>query len=132
MKHLESEQQKIFAIQLRQMERLGCFKHLPFFKFTAIPDMGKRTPAQGKRNKDMGYLAGWPDISLVWKSGEYPKIGFLEFKSETIELGKRTKGALSDSQKTFKADCDAAGILYEVVYSANDAFEVLKLWGVIR
>lgn len=131
-RQIESREQTVFATALRNMEKCGRFNHLPFFKFTAIPEMGKRTPRQGKRNKDMGYLAGFPDLSFFWisETGKQ-EFGFIEFKARYKDLlGGNYKGELSPSQKLFKADCEAHGIRYEVAYTAEEAFEVLRKWGV--
>lgn len=130
--HHESCEQIAFSSALRLMERCKRFKHLKFFKFNAIPQTNRQSKMQGRRNKDLGYLAGFPDLSFFWVDNENKQhFGFIEFKARFKPLsGPTYKGQLSPAQKEFKADCEAVGIKYEVAYSSPEGFEILRLWGV--
>jgi hypothetical protein len=48
-----------------------------------------------------------------------------------LELKSR-KGRLSPAQLEFRAACLAAGALYAVARSTDEAIEVLRSWGAVR
>ena len=52
------------------------------------------------------------------------RAAFLELKSPT--------GSLSPAQREFRAACLAAGAVYEVARSTDEANAVLRAWGAVR
>ena len=65
---------------------------------------------------------GLADIMVFCKE-PIPRVLFLEVKT--------LSGVQLPSQKIFQANCEAHGILYAIVRSANEAYEVLRGIGVL-
>jgi hypothetical protein len=82
------------------------------------PIPGKRTPAQGKRAKDMGLRAGVDDWFVLWR-GSYVGIEF-----------KVKHGRQSDAQDGWAADLAALGFRRYVVRSLDELVAVLEREGV--
>jgi len=65
-------------------------KHLkyqyPDIIFTCAPGNAKN-PLQGKRNKMLGYLKGWPDLFIAFPANTYCGL-FVELKTSTGKLDK--------------------------------------------
>lgn len=89
--------QKPFAVTLRRkIHERSIFDKNPgliVFEFTGQPEMLKKSARQGKHDKDLGYRAGWFDITIIycWE-GKASQMAFIEAK---------WKNGYSDSQKDF-------------------------------
>ncbi len=70
----------------------------------------------------MGVRAGVPDFTLILPSSG--KAAFLELKSR--------KGRLSPAQREFREACMAAGALWAMARTTDEAIEVLRSWGAVR
>lgn len=99
-------------------------------KVAAIPDLiyfhpangGKRPINTARRLKDIGVLAGVPDLVFV-----YPGTSVTYF----MEV-KTAKGSLSKEQRTFRDRCLALGHNWALVRSRDEAQDVLTKWGLLR
>lgn len=81
------------------------------------PNGGSRNRAEAVKLKQMGVVAGIPDLHLPVKKGNY--IGLY------IEM-KYNKGRLEESQKTMLKALAAAGHYCVVCYGAEEAINILK------
>ena len=105
MKYDESYIQKIVVNYVRRA--------FPQVLFTCAPAVAKRA-RQGKENKLMGYLAGWPDLTFaVAKHGYYGL--FIELKTET--------GKISTDQQVILKALNDSGYKAIVCRSAEQAIE---------
>ena len=77
-----------------------------------------RSAIQGAREKAMGAVAGWPDITVIGRDF----VGFLEVKAP--------KGVLSAKQREVHETLRALGHRVAVVRSCEDVSQALALWGV--
>lgn len=80
---------------------------------------GKRSIVAAVLAKDMGQLAGFPDLIIMWPFG---RVGFIELKAP--------KGVFSKDQKDFRAWAECAGHLWAEVRDIIEFKAVLKGWGV--
>lgn len=67
----------------------------------------------GRTLKDIGKIAGAPDLCFVWQHGAL----FIEMKT--------TKGQLSNEQKLFKEWCTSQSVPYELARSLHEAKAIL-------
>ena len=81
------------------------------------PNGGSRNKQEAVKLKQMGVLAGIPDLHLPVKKGRY--IGLY------IEM-KYNKGRLEESQKEMLKELAAAGHYCVVCYGAEEAINILK------
>jgi hypothetical protein len=91
----------------------------------AVPNGGKRSPAQGARLKKMGVLAGVSDLILITQGAT----DFIEVKLRKSWLVK-SDTTQSDSQKRFEERLTALGGRYWVVRSLEEYVEILDRRGV--
>ena len=89
----------------------------PGLLVAAIPNGGNRDAITGRKLKDEGVLAGFPDI-LVARQGKSHPMLFIEMKS--------AKGKLSESQKTIKEKLEWEGYLVVVCHSWEEAKEAVE------
>lgn len=97
----------------------------PCVRFTHAVNEGKRNIIAAKKAKDMGQLAGFPDLWFGWPMG---MSGFIELK-RPASPGKRA-GVLSDSQKDFRNWARENGHLWNECQSVNEVYATLKGWGI--
>ncbi len=83
------------------------------------PNGGLRAKSTATRLKDMGVLAGWPDLQLIDEQG---RTYFLEVKAP--------KGSLSAEQRAFRDECLTRLIPFAVVHSIDEASRTLAAWGI--
>ena len=79
----------------------------------------------GRKCKEMGAKAGWPDLIFVWK----PTF-FVELKPPLDKLRGTAKGVLSKTQRDQFPIIEATGTHVHIVYSLDDLVEVLRAEGV--
>ena len=79
------------------------------------------SPRQGRQFKALGVKAGVPDLILVLATGE---VRWMEVK--------RKDGRLSDAQKEWHEFLNQNGQRAVVVYSFEEAVEILTMWGCFR
>lgn len=127
VRHPESSLVQIpFARGLRHFidSKIIYAKHpeLEFFEFTASAETGAKSPQAGLRNKQLGYKAGWLDLSFVWKfRGQNPDFGFIECKSKD--------GYLSPMQKALILNFARTGVRHGIIRSPQDGYALLNSWG---
>jgi hypothetical protein len=80
---------------------------------------GRAGAIDGKRRKEMGQLAGFPDIFIMLGD----RCFFVEVKAEGNGLTK--------DQRAFRDHCKAQGVPFAVCRSIDDAAETLREWGLI-
>lgn len=102
-----------FANIMRQMTIEGTYQGV----WLHIPNEGKRHRITGAISRALGLIPGAADYLFVNDVGA----AFLEFKSD--------KGRQNDNQRAFQVWCDAAGVRYEVVRSADEGLSMLRQWG---
>lgn len=73
-----------------------------------IPNGGKRNAREAEQFKKMGTKAGFPDLALFKKKGDYGAL-FIEMKAE--------KGSISDKQENVLASLQKLGYKVEIVNS---------------
>jgi hypothetical protein len=76
---------------------------------------GKISAIAGKREKDMGYISGTPDLTIFPTNG---KPFFVEFKTK--------EGRLSQSQKDWACWCSTNEYDYYVCRSANEFLDIIR------
>ena len=81
---------------------------------------GVKGAITGKRNREMGILPGFPDLSLSPRSKPVP---------HGLEV-KTPKGRQTPAQKAIQADFEARGWPYCIVRSVDDVTQALHDWGV--
>lgn len=99
-------------------------------KVAAIADLiyfhpangGKRPISVARRLKDIGVVAGVPDLILI-----HPKTGLTYF----VEV-KTEKGSLSKEQRSFRDRCLALGHPWALVRSRDQFQDVATEWGLLR
>jgi VRR-NUC domain len=89
----------------------------PGLLVAAIPNGGNRNAITGKKLKDEGVMAGFPDILVARQGKDYPML-FIEMKS--------AKGRLSESQKEVKKRLEWEGYLVVVCHSWEEAKEAVE------
>lgn len=88
------------------------------FVWCHVPNGGYRTKAEGGVFKALGVIAGWPDISILWRSrGLY------------IEL-KREGGKLTENQNNCHERIILAGGCVAVCHSLREVQDMFKVWGI--
>lgn len=83
------------------------------------PNGGKRHPAEARKFRDMGVLAGVPDLTFILPGG---LVGFIELKAG--------KNGLEATQRAFAEAAIAAGAAWQLCRSLSDVETTLKAWGV--
>jgi hypothetical protein len=86
-----------------------------------VPNGGKRSVVAGRRLRQEGMVAGFPDL-IVWVPGG--RIGFLEIKA--------AKGRVSEAQEREIAQLREDGFPAEVVRSVDEALAAVRKWGWLR
>lgn len=99
------------------------FTIMPGVVFHSVPNEGKRTPRLGDRLKRMGLLPGAGDLDFV-----LPPHG----RAAYLELKNGKDGQLTPEQIAFGEAVVAAGGLYAVAYTFEQAAATLREWGAIR
>lgn len=87
----------------------------------AIPNGGQRSKTEAAIFKGLGVKPGVADFGFVLPGG---RAAFLELKSR--------KGRLSPAQRDFREACTAAGALWAMARTTDEAIEVLRSWGAVR
>ncbi len=87
-----------------------------------VPNEGKRSPAYGKKLKDMGLKAGVFDWWFIEPQTQIARC---------MEL-KANKNKLTPTQIDFKTKCDDAGVDYAVCYNLEECEASLKAWGLVK
>lgn len=82
-----------------------------------IPNEGRRSQATGKKLKQMGMLAGVPDLHLPVPKGAYHSL-YIEMKYDD--------GRISKDQKEFISYAADLGNYCCVCYTATEAIEILR------
>jgi hypothetical protein len=85
-----------------------------------IPNEGKRSPRTGAFLKRLGMRAGAPDFALILPNGAP---AFLELK--------KPKKYPDANQRSFRTDCEAIGVAYEIARTPEEARTILEEWGAI-
>lgn len=80
---------------------------------------GGRSKVEAAILKGLGVRAGVADLCFVQPGGQ---ASFIELKAE--------KGSPSQSQKTFRDDCDRQGIPYAVCKSLAEVQGTIRAWGI--
>ena len=88
--------------------------------FFAVPNGEWRTPGAGARLKATGVVAGVADLVVIIRG-----------KAHLLEL-KSAKGRLSPEQWAFREAAVAAGAVYEVARTPEQAKGILASWGALR
>ena len=109
MRELEHREQCAFIRWVR-------YAH-PGLLVAAIPNGGNRDAITGKKLKDEGVMAGFPDILVARQGKAYPML-FIEMKS--------AKGKLSESQKEVKGRLESEGYLVVVCHSWEEAKKAVE------
>ena len=132
-RYIENQLQESFVATFREMQKKGVFKTVPdleYIELMGMPNFGakdkepKKRIMRGAMNKRMGYKAGWPDITIIWKlKDKNPRFGFIEVKAPD--------GVLSDSQKELHPLLVAANIPLAVMRKHDDGMKALKRWGLL-
>src|SRR5580765_5036876 len=86
----------------------------------AVPNGEWRTPGAGARLKATGVVAGVADLVLIIKGRAY-----------LLEL-KTAKGRLSPEQIAFAEAARAAGGVYAIARTPEEAKQILASWGALR
>lgn len=86
-----------------------------------VPNGGSRNPIEGAKMKQLGVMAGWPDVSIYGPLLASPMAFFMEVKS--------AKGRLSDCQRTVMDRLADMGFRVAVVRSVDDAEACAREWG---
>lgn len=92
--------------------------YYPELLWFAVPNGGRRSPADGKRFKDMGVRAGVYDIFVSEPTPVYP--GFY------VEMKAPKSGGLSKDQVKFRDDAVKRGYLCRDFDSALSAFIAIE------
>lgn len=87
-----------------------------------VPNGEARSPATGAKLKAMGVRPGYADFALVIPGAG--RSAFLELKSD--------KGRTSKEQRAFREDVEAAGALYAIARTPEEAQDILGSWGALR
>lgn len=103
----------------RELWKLIEAYRLPHVLCWHTPNGQKRGFREQRTAKEMGMLAGVPDLAYVAKFS----VGFLELKRED--------GRLSDDQLDFMSTAGFHGINVDVAYSVIEAAQILQIRGVL-
>jgi len=116
MEYRESAEQKIFVRWFKT--QYPQFSKLIY----SIPNEGKCKPHIGQIRKDMGKLAGIPDICIAVPTMTRPGL-YIEMKSINEE-GK--KSGLSTAQREIHLELKKVGYRVETCWTADEAIAVAK------
>lgn len=116
------------AISEHQLQRAflywfnGIPNRLPAAKLPGVvcwhtPNGGARDGAEAKRFKELGVLAGIPDVFMLWG-----RLHALEFK-------RPGGGRLSPAQLDLHPRLEAAGAFVRTVDSLDEAKKIVRDWG---
>ncbi len=83
-----------------------------------VPNGGKRNVREAKRFKEMGVVAGIPDLICLWA---FKNIGFIEVKAG--------RGTTTDRQAEIHDRLDDMHFHVAVAWSVSDALALLSRWG---
>ena len=86
----------------------------------AVPNGGPRSARQGKRLKDEGMLAGYPDLIIDYPAHGYPGL--------RIETKRVEKGVISPEQRRVIRALRSAGYAVAVARGCDEALDVLKAY----
>ena len=113
----EANLQKEFRDYLTSLSIDGSIN----FVWFSVPNnfSGNYSPIFGSVQKATGLIAGAPDMIFMWDGGS----GAIEFKSK--------KNKQTDAQILFEKWCIKCGVKYEIARSFEDAFNIIKKWGLI-
>lgn len=101
--------------QLQQM-CVRYFRYVyPQYIIYATPNGGTRNPAEAKRLKAEGVLAGVADLTILLPQG---KIIYIEMK---VKGNRQT-----DNQKAFQQKAEALGYKYYVCYSFDEFKAIIE------
>ena len=92
------------------------YKNLAFLLHHS-PNGGRRTALEGRRFKEMGTRAGFPDLQLCFPNRRFHGL-FIELKSKT--------GRQQPSQRKMQALLERAGYFYKVVRDFNQFRECIR------
>ncbi len=94
---------------------------------THVPNTARRSPREGARFKEMGMVAGYPDLIVHGKGG---RTWLIEVKAppQRLKSGKlsEAKPNLSPEQRAVISDLAALGIPVLVARSIEDVAKALK------
>ncbi len=116
-KQLERQEQKE-VIKWAKWQKYGNYKVSDLLHHS--PNGGKRDAREGKHFKEMGTLAGFPDLILFVPRSEYHGL-FIEMKQKG---GKASD--VSDSQNAIAARLTEQGYKFVVCFGANHAIDEIK------
>jgi hypothetical protein len=105
-----------FADRMRVVVDNGSYRGI----WCHIPNEGKRGVLSQLVIRAMGLIKGAPDYMFMGTWGH----GVIEFKDG--------KNNLEDYQRYFRYWCERDGVNHATVWSAEQAFEVLKKWGALE
>lgn len=94
----------------------------PDVKFFHPPNGGLRGPVEAANFKAMGVSPGVPDLCFVMPDGE----------TRWMEIKALKKGKLEDAQKEWHDFLNRVKQRCVVVWSLEEAIEILTLWGVFK
>lgn len=94
----------------------------PNVRFFHVPNESKAAPQYRKSLNEMGVSAGVPDLLFVLETGEV----------RWMELKNLSRGKLSNEQKEWHEFLNRTGQRCVVVYTLEEAIEILRMWGVVR
>lgn len=109
MRHREDELQKA-CVRWFRYQFPGIIIH-------HSPNGGRRNAIEGAKFKEMGTLAGFPDLIILSANKGYGAL-FIELKSD--------KGRQSECQKRFQEYCENRCYAYSVVRSVDDFVNVVR------
>jgi hypothetical protein len=128
----EDKEQISFVATLRELQEKNLFATVPdleFFEFSSMPEFGNdgsdlQNIIKGKRNKAKGYLAGWFDITVIWKfKGKRPNFGLIEMKAKD--------GTVSEKQQQLRERFVEHRVNHAIAYGSVEALQALKSWGLL-
>lgn len=106
--------------------RLQCPSEIIWFHCANAP----KSKIDGGRLKDMGMLAGVPDLMFIIPQPEsHPAVCFLELKRPSI-AGSRS-GKPSPGQLLFAERANAIGVEVATAYTIDQAVSILEAWGAL-
>lgn len=89
------------------------------------PNGGARNPREGAKFKQMGTLAGFPDLFLFIPQGGYHGL-FIELKRP--KTAKQKAGEVNTNQQAMINRLNAQGYKAVVCYGANEAIDEIKAY----
>lgn len=101
-----------------QLLKFSAVKHLVHFH---VPNGEARSKLTGAILNGLGVRAGVADFVFVLPGG---RAAFLELKDKA--------GWISQPQRAFRADVEAAGALYAIARTPEEVQAILGSWGAIR